>query len=189
VLTDVGRAGWVFLRKVATIILIANMALWALMTFPTREAETAAMSEQEAAAYVLDHSYAASVGKAIEPVFEPLGFDWRIDVGLISAMAAREVFVSTLGQVVAAQDPEDPSEALHEMTYADGPRAGEPVMTAPTVAALLAFFIFALQCLATIAVIRRESNSWRWPLVAFGYLTALAWIAAFVTRTTVSALT
>jgi ferrous iron transport protein B len=189
VLTDVGRSAGVFLKKVATIILIANIALWALLSFPHREAETIGMSDQEASAYVLENSYAADVGKAVEPVFEPLGFDWRIDVGLISALAAREVFVSALGQMVAAEDPEDPAAALHDLTYTDGPRAGEAVMTAPTIAALLAFFIFALQCLATIAVIRRESNSWRWPLLAFGYLTVLAWVAAFVTRTVVSALT
>jgi len=149
---QVWSAAWTFLRKVGTIILAATLVLWVLMSFPTRDAETAGMSETEASAYVLDHSWAASVGRAIEPVFEPLGFDWRIDVGLIGAMAAREVFVSTLGQVVAAEDPENPDDALRDLTWTSGEHAGEPVFTPPTTVALLVFFVYALQCVSTLAV-------------------------------------
>ncbi|WP_372594881.1 nucleoside recognition domain-containing protein, partial [Actinotalea sp.] len=172
----------VFLRKVGTIILLANLVLWALLTFPDRSAETEAMAPAEAAAYTLDHSYAATVGKAVEPVFDPLGFDWRINIGLVSAMAAREVFVSTLGQVAAAQDPENPQDVLRTMTFTDGERAGEPVFTAPTIVALLVYFVFAMQCVSTLAVMRRESNSWRWPAFSFVSLTALAWVAAWLAR-------
>ena len=185
-LRTVAQSVWdpvrMFLRKVGTIILVANLVLWALLTFPDRTAETAGMAPAEASAYTLDHSYAATVGKAVEPVFDPLGFDWRINIGLVSAMAAREVFVSTLGQVAAAQDPENPQEVLRTMTFTDGARAGEPVFTAPTIVALLVYFVFAMQCISTLAVMRRESNSWRWPAFSFVSLTAVAWVAAWIAR-------
>lgn len=172
----------VFLRKTGTIILAATVVLWALMTFPSRDAETAGMDDAEAATYVLDHSYAASVGRAVEPVFEPLGFDWRVDVGLVGAMAAREVFVSTLGQVAAAEDPENPQDALAAMTWTSGEHEGEPLFTTPTIVALLVFFVYAMQCISTLAVLRRESNSWRWPALAFVGYGALAWAMAWLAR-------
>ncbi len=178
-----------FLRKVGTIILVANLVLWALLTFPTRTAETATMSPSEASAYTLDHSVAASIGHALEPVYEPLGFDWRINIGLVSAMAAREVFVSTLGQVAAAQDPENPQDVLRTMTFTDGEHVGERVFTAPTIIALLVYFVFAMQCISTLAVMRRESNSWRWPAFSFVSLTLLAWVAAWLARSVALALT
>jgi len=186
-LRTLGQSVWapvrMFLRKVGTIILVANLVLWALLTFPDRSAETASMSDAASATYTLDHSYAAGIGRAVEPVFDPLGFDWRINIGLVSAMAAREVFVSTLGQVAAAEDPENPQDVLRTMTFTDGDRAGEPVFTAPTIVALLVYFIFAMQCVSTLAVMRRESNSWRWPAFSFVSLTALAWVAAWTART------
>ncbi len=178
-----------FLRKVGTIILVANLVLWALLTFPSRTAETAQMSPAEASSYTLDHSFAASIGHAVEPVFEPLGFDWRINIGLVSAMAAREVFVSTLGQVAAAQDPENPKDVLRTMTFTDGAHVGERVFTAPTIVALLVYFVFAMQCISTLAVMRRESNSWRWPAFSFVSLTLLAWAAAWVARAVALAVT
>lgn len=172
-----------FLRKMSTIILVSTVVLWALMAFPAQTSSTEGMTQAEATAYTLDHSYAAGVGRALEPVFAPLGFEWRINVGLVGAMAAREVFVSTIGQVVAAENPDDPQAALTGMTYTDGPRAGERVFTTATLVALLTYFVFAMQCMPTLAVIRRESNSWRWPLVAFGYMTVLAWVMAYAART------
>jgi len=178
-----------FLRKVGTIIVISTIALWALMSFPAHDAEVAEMAPGAADAYVLDHSYAASVGHAVEPIFRPLGFDWRIDVGLIGALAAREVFVSTLGQVVAAQDPGSPSAELAHVTWTGGARAGQPVFTAPTIVALLVFFVYALQCMSTIAVLRRESNSWRWPALAFVGFGSVAWVMAWLARTIAMAVT
>ncbi|MBU4213084.1 MAG: ferrous iron transporter B [Actinobacteria bacterium] len=178
----------IFLRKVGTIILTVTIVLWALMTFPSRTAETAGMDDVDASAYVLDHSYAASLGHAVEPVFEPLGFDWRIDVGLVGALAAREVFVSTLGQVVASDDSDNPSGTLAGLTWTDGPKTGELVFTPPTIVALLVFFAFALQCMSTLAVMRRESNSWRWPAIAFFGMGTLAWVSAYLARTVTLAL-
>lgn len=169
----------VFLRKVGTIILLATTVLWVLLSFPAQP-QTASMSDAAASSYVLDHSYAATIGRAIEPVFEPLGFNWQINVGLVSAMAARETFVTTMGQVVAAEDPEDPAESLKDMRYDEGPDAGSLVFTAPVIVALLVWFVYAMQCVSTLAVMRRETNSWRWPVTAFSYMTILAWIMAFV---------
>jgi len=168
--------------------------LWVLLNLPMRtEPELAAAgvdttSESAVSAYVIDHSYAASVGKAVQPVFEPLGFDWRINIGIVSSLAAREVFVATLGQVAAAENPEEPAQALRQMTVQDGPRAGRVLFDAPTIAALLVFFMYALQCMSTVAVLRRESGSWKWPALAFTYMFALAWVLAFAARTVVAAL-
>jgi ferrous iron transport protein B len=178
VLVAVWSAAKMFLRKAGTIILAVSLVLWALLNLPTREAETAGMSPTHATAYVMGHSYAADVGKAIEPAFKPLGFDWHTDVALVGALSAREVFVSTLGQVSAATNPTDPGEALATMTDDHGHK----VFTAPTVIALLVYFMFALQCMSTVVVMRRETNSWRWPALAFGYMFVLAWVMAFAVR-------
>lgn len=175
-----------FVKKVATIILTTTIALWVLLSFPLHDATRLAEAgvdpadEVAVAAYTLDHSYAAALGRAAQPVFEPLGFDWRVNVGVIASLTAREVFVSTMGQIAAAEDPENPGEALAAMTVADGPRAGEPLFTPPVLASLVVFFMFALQCFATIGVLRRETGGWKWPLIAFGYMFALAWTGAFV---------
>jgi ferrous iron transport protein B len=171
-----------FLRKAGTIIFGTAVVLWALLAFPSRDVETAGMSQAQASSYVLEHSYAASVGSLIEPVFEPLGFDWRIDLGIVGAVSAREVFVSTLGQVAAATDPENPHDALVSATYTSGPHKGEPLFGPATVVPLLVWFVFALQCMSTVAVMRRETGSWRWPLLAIAYLTTLAYVAALAAR-------
>jgi ferrous iron transport protein B len=167
-----------FLRKAGTIILGTSLVLWVLLNLPARQAETAHMSATETTSFVMDHSYAADVGKAIGPVFKPLGFDWRLNVALLGSTSAREVFVSTLGQVSAAANPDDPHEALVTMTDDDGHK----VFTTPTVIALMAYFVFALQCMSTVAVMRRETNSWRWPAFAWSYMFVLAWVMAFAAR-------
>ncbi len=171
-----------FLRKAGTVILVTTLVLWALLNLPARTAQTEQMPAAQASQYVAEHSYAAAIGKTIEPVFAPLGFDWRIDLALVGSLSAREVFVSTMGQVAAAQDPTNPRQALLDARFTSGPQEGERLFTAPTVIALLAYFVYALQCMSTIAVMRRETNSWRWPALAFGYMFALAWVMAFAAR-------
>jgi ferrous iron transport protein B len=184
-----------FLRKVTHIILTTTVLLFLLLNLPTRDtgqmqaagvdvADPAAVS-----AYVLDNSYAADIGRAVSPVFAPLGFDWRVNVGVLSSLAAREVFVATMGQVAAAEDPENPRAALAAMTYTEGPNEGEKLFTPPTLAALLVFFVYALQCMSTIGVLRRETGGWTWPAIGFGYLFVLAWGMALLTHTIVGALT
>ncbi|MEO5743517.1 MAG: ferrous iron transporter B [Terracoccus sp.] len=195
----VGLSVWeacrAFLRKVGRIILVTTIILWLLLNLPGRglaEMQAAGVetsNETAVAAYVLDNSLAADAGRAVAPVFDPLGFDWRINVSLLASLSAREVFVATLGQVAAAENPDSPSEALKSMTVADGPRAGQPLFTAPVLAALLVFFLYALQCMSTVGVMRRESGTWRWPAIAFGYMFVLAWGMAFLTKLVVEAVT
>ncbi|GAA2359768.1 ferrous iron transporter B [Dactylosporangium salmoneum] len=178
-----------FVYKCSTIIVATTIGLWLLLNLPLHSAtqlQAAGVDPGDrtaVAAYTIDHSYAAGLGRLMAPVFDPLGFDWRINVGVLSAQAARETFVATLGQVAAADDPEDSGEALRGMTYTDGARAGQRVFTAPTLAALLVYFAVAMQCMATIGVIRRETGTWTWPLVAFGYLTGSAWLLAYLAKT------
>ncbi len=182
-----------FLRKVTVIILVTTALLWLLLNLPARtddDLRAAGVDPTDsvaAGAYVLDQSLAADVGKAVEPVFEPLGFDWRVDVGVISSLAAREVFVATLGQIAAAANPDDPAAELASMTTVrDGTE--QPLFDAGTIAALLIFFAYALQCMSTVAVMRRETGTWRWPAIAFGYMFVLAWSLAFVARSVVGLL-
>ena len=184
-LSQVWGSAWAFLRRAGTIILLASMVLWVLLTFP-RATPPPGLGAEQAAAFSLEHSAAGRIGKAIEPAIAPLGFDWKIGVGLLASLAAREVFVATLGQVYAAKDPD---ASLREAIRNDvNPRTGERVFTLPTVAALLTFFVFALQCTSTIATMARETNSWRWPAFAFGYMLALAYGFALLARTVTAAL-
>ena len=183
-----------FLKKVTSIILLTTVMLWALLNLPLRgeaeliEASVDPTDSVAVTAYTLDNSAAAWLGHAVSPIFEPLGFDWRVNVGVISSLAAREVFVSTMGQVASASDPENPAEALATMTHGSGPHEGEPVFTPPTIAALLIFFVFAMQCMSTLGVIRRETGTWRWPLIAFTYLGVAAWLMAFLAHSIVEVL-
>lgn len=172
---------WSFLRKAGTIILLATVVLWAMTTLPRASTLKGATPEQQAA-HQIEQSVAGRLGKAVEPVFSPLGFDWRTNVAVIGSLAAREVFVSTLAVTTAADE-----RALPERLQALERPDGSPVYDAPTVAALLVFFVYALQCLSTVAVLRRESNSWKWPTIAMGSMFALAYSAAFVTHAVVGA--
>lgn len=193
VLLAMWEASRTFLRKCTTIILATTFVLWLALNLPVQSTSTMADAGVDAGspaavtAYTVDHSFAAQVGRAVSPVFAPLGFDWRINIGLLSAQSARETFVATLSQVTSAQDPQNPDEALRAMTYDGGARAGQPVFTLATVTALLIYFVFALQCMSTISVIRRETGTWRWPAAALGYLSATAWLMALLARTVVQA--
>ncbi|KUH93554.1 ferrous iron transporter B [Mycolicibacterium acapulense] len=169
-----------FLRKAGTIILATSIVLWFLLNLPPRTGEIVGMDPSAAASHVVENSYAAGLGKFIEPLFAPLGFDWRICVGLIGALAAREVFVATMGQIFAAGDPESPVDAVQTAVYTSGPHQGELLFIAPTTISLLVFFVYALLCMSTVATIRRETNSWRWPAIAWVYMFVLAWAAAFI---------
>ncbi len=181
--SQVWGSAWAFLRRAGTIILAVSVALWLLLSFPRSEPPAGA-SPQQARRHVLEHSLAARAGRAIEPLIEPLGFDWKIGVGLIASLAAREVIVSTLAQIYAASD-QDPS--LRVAIRADiHPRTGRKIYDAATVASLLVFFVFALQCMSTLAIMRRETNSWRWPAFAFGYMLVLAYTASFAVHQIVS---
>ncbi|MEM1414159.1 MAG: ferrous iron transport protein B [Myxococcota bacterium] len=191
-----------FLVDAGTVILALTIVLWALLTFPQdpageaqaeRKAEAAvaylegddldaelARIDAQRAQSQLAHSAAGRLGKAIEPALEPLGMDWRIGIGVIGAFAAREVFVSTLGMVfgVGEVDEEDPGLRARLRT-AERPD-GSPLMTPLAGIALMVFFVLAAQCMSTLAVLKREAGSWKWPVFVFAYMTALAYVAALL---------
>lgn len=179
-----------FVRKITSIILVTTVALWVLLniTVPGTPALPEGTEPAIVQQHTLEHSFAATAGKAVEPVFEPLGFDWRINIAIAASLSAREVFVSTLGQIAAASDPDDPTQALASMTHTDGPLEGQPLFTPATLASMLVFFMFALQCFSTMAVMRRESGGWRWPALAWMYMFALAWGLGALTHAVVGAL-
>jgi ferrous iron transport protein B len=157
---------WAFLRRAGTIILAASALLWILLNFPRVE-PPADLSAEASQAWRIEQSVAGQIGRTIEPVIAPLGFDWKIGVGLVASLAAREIIVSTLAQIYAAESEE--VDSLRASLRADvHAETGEKVYTPATVAALLVFFVFALQCTSTLAIMWRETNSWRWPAFAFG---------------------
>jgi ferrous iron transport protein B len=184
--SQVSKSASAFLRRAGTIILLVSMVLWVLLTFPRVEPPAATeMSDAQAASFAIEHSVAGRIGKAMEPLIAPLGFDWKIGVGLVASLAAREVIVATLAQIYAASDEES---SLRESIRNDlDPDTGEPVFSPPTVAALLVFFVFALQCMSTIATMARETNSWRWPAFAFSYMLVLAYGGALIANRLVAA--
>ena len=127
------------------------------------------------------HSFAGKAGRILEPAIKPLGFDWQIGIGIIASFAAREVFVSTMGVVFNAQSEDDEDtaplrQALAQAKWPDGSRLFTPL----TCLSLMVFYVFAMQCISTIAIVRRETNSWRWPLFQLGYMTGAAWILSLV---------
>lgn len=167
--------GSLFLRKAGTVILAISILLWALTTFPRTPNATPA--EQIA------HSYAGQVGHVIEPVIEPLGFDWQIGVGLITSFAAREVFVSSMAVIFNVdENKEDTTVPLRQALLAARWPDGRPLFTPLTCLTLMVFYVFALQCVSTIVIVRRETASWRWPLFQFAYMTTTAWVVCFVVR-------
>ncbi len=184
---QVERSARAFLRRAGTIILAASIVLWGLLSFPHADPDPQRTPAEDARAG-LEASAAARIGHAIEPLIEPLGFDWKIGVGLVASLAAREVIVSTLAQIHAVADTED-SSSLRDALRADrDPETGEPVFDLPVALALLVFFVFALQCTSTIVVMARETGGFRWPALAFGYMLGLAWLGAFVTYRVSSAI-
>ena len=151
--------------------------------------ELGKLLDAQKTSYTMDNSWAAKGGKAVQPVFEPLGFDWRINVAILSSLAARETFVATLGQIAAAEDPEEPSAHLATMTYQQDTltnKAGDQLFNPATVIAVLVFFVYALQCMATAGAMRRETGTWKWPIIAFVYMFATAWIMAAVSHALVT---
>ena len=184
--SQVFGSAWAFIRRAGTIILAASIILWVLLNFPKVEAP-AGLDERAASVFALEHSAAGRLGHAIEPVIAPLGFDWKIGVGLIASLAAREILVATLAQIYATNGNE--GESLRAALRSDtDPETGALIFSPATVGALLVFFVFALQCTSTLAIMRRETNSWRWPAFAFSYLFSLAYAASFLTHRVITAL-
>ena len=153
--------------------------------------ELGKLLEAQKTSYTMDNSWAAAIGKTVQPVFEPLGFEWRVNVAILSSLAARETFVATLGQIAAAEDPEDPGAHLATMTYQKDTltnKAGDQLFNPATVIAILVFFVYALQCMATAGAMRRETGTWKWPIIAYTYMFVTAWVMAALTRVIVAML-
>jgi ferrous iron transport protein B len=150
-----------FLFRAGTVILAVSLVLWALTNLPIHNGNPPDIND----------SIVARMGHAIEPAIRPLGFDWKIGVGLVTSIAAREVIISTLGTLNGI-DPESHALSLQQ--------ALQNELTLGGAIALLIFFAFAMQCTSTLAVVRRETNSWKWPAIQFAYMTCLAYIGALV---------
>lgn len=205
VLRNVGFTVWekvkTFLLEAGKVILILSIILWALASysFPgkMKAAETQARAEaaQIAADSIvtedlvaerqLEASFAGQLGKVIEPVFRPLGFDWKMSLGILSSFAAREVFVGTMSIIYGLKSKaEADAEAedypyLRERLQAET-RNGERVYNQATAASLLIFYVFAMMCMSTLAVVKRETKSWKWPMIQFAFMTGTAYLASFV---------
>jgi ferrous iron transport protein B len=197
-----------FLRRAGTIILGINILLWFLATYPrsgpltqefaarraaihadaagdaaVRENQLASLDNEQAGAR-LRQSFAGHLGRFIEPVIAPLGFDWKMGIGIVASFAAREVFVSTMSTVynVGKTEKTDSSiSSLAKTLQAQKRPDGAMVYTPLTAITLMVFYVFALQCVSTVAIVRRETNSWKWPVFQWLYMGALAWGLAFLT--------
>ncbi len=178
--SQVWRSALAFLKRAGTIVFIASVVVWAMLNFP-KAPQDPDLSPQAQAQLDLEASLGARIGKTLEPAIAPLGYDWKIGAGLIASLAAREIFVSTLAQVYAVADADDFDGLRGALKTDIDPRTGEPVFSLPVALSLLVFFVFALQCTSTIAVMARETGSWSWPAFALLYMLALAWGGAFVT--------
>ncbi|MFO0694915.1 MAG: ferrous iron transport protein B [Polyangiales bacterium] len=204
---NVGRAVWErvksFLTEAGTLILACTIVLWALLSYPRDEravarfeAErtqvTASVAEGPArdealsaidaheAQHLLETSALGRFGRTLEPVIAPLGFDWRIGIGILGAFAAREVFVSTLGVVFGIEDADQESRPLRDALREARRPDGSPLFTPLVGASLMVFFVLAAQCMSTIAVVKRESGSWRWAGLMVGYMSVLAYVASLL---------
>jgi ferrous iron transport protein B len=179
----------VFVTDAGTMILACSIILWATLYFPhgssftmMRGGEVAEAAQPSSQDLGIQNSYAGRLGHFIEPAIRPLGFDWKIGIGLLASFAAREVFVSTLGLVYGVgRGADQESVPLREAIRNEiDPRTKAPVYTPLVGLALMVFFVLACQCMSTLAVVRRETGSWRWPAFMLAYMTTLAWVGAFV---------
>lgn len=168
-----------FVVRAGTTIFVMSVVLWALFYYPRLPAQVSAqMTAEHQAAAQVEYSLAGRFGHALEPVVMPLGYDWRMAVGLVSAFAAREVFVSTLGITYSVADAGKHTESLTSAMQADRRPDGSPVWTVATGVSLLVWFVLAMQCLSTLVVVRRETGGWRWPVVQVLFMNGLAYALA-----------
>ena len=173
-----GRAR-VFLYRAGTVIFAVAVVVWALAYYPRATDIDPMLTKNEAAAAQLEQSWLGRAGHVVEPVFKPLGWDWRVSSAVIAGFPAREVVIAVLGTVYAVGDEANAatlSQRLQSTTWPDG----SPVFTLPMVFGLLIFYACCLQCAATLAVIRRETNSWRWPIFAWTYMTSIGYVGALL---------
>ncbi|HCM74776.1 MAG TPA: ferrous iron transport protein B [Cytophagales bacterium] len=185
-----------FVFEAGKVILAISIVLWVLASYGPTEQMNAAESvidkqiennQQEAAdrenlimAYRLEHSYAGIIGKALEPAIAPLGYDWKIGIALITSFAAREVFVGTIATIYSVGNTEDQTTIKSRLRAEINPETGGPRFTKATGLSLLVFYTFAMQCMSTLAIVKRETNGWKWPMMQLAYMTALAYFSALI---------
>jgi ferrous iron transport protein B len=185
-----------FVYEAGKIILAISVILWVLASYgPIDEMnaaktlvreETASQNLSEVqiqnriAAYKLEHSYAGKLGKGIEPLIRPLGFDWKIGIALVTSFAAREVFVGTIATIYSIGSAEDQPTIKQRLRHEINPETGGPRYTPAVGMSLLIFYTFAMQCMSTLAIVKRETKGWKWPLLQLGYMTGLAYISAWI---------
>ncbi len=165
--------GKVFLKRAGTVILTVAVVIWVLGHVPFHDGKAPAIGD----------SFVGMVGHAVEPAIKPLGFNWKIGVGLITSLAAREVIVGTLGTIYGIEGNSDEGEPVLSLTGTAGDLQQElrRDLSIPGAAALLVFFAFAMQCMSTVAVVRRETGGWKWPIIQFSYMFVLAYLGALAT--------
>jgi ferrous iron transport protein B len=187
----------IFSLDAGKVILAISIILWAMATFgpgntmeieaKKREESLASSSlsedekEQQIASVKLEHSYIGIMGKGLEPVIAPLGYDWKIGISLITSFAAREVFVGSLATIYAVHDESEENDRLIDRLKKELKPDGTPVYTLATGMSLMVFYVFAMQCMATLAVVKRETNSWKWPIIQIVFMGVLAYSASFIT--------
>lgn len=189
---EVVRKVRIFITDAGKIIVAISIVLWALASFgPGDEMDQATKRvvknnphienlDQQIAAAKLEHSYMGYLGKGIEPVIKPLGYDWKMGISLLTSFAAREVFVGSLATIYSVHQEDDDPKPLIERLRAEKTADGTAVYTLASGLSLLVFYVFAMQCMATLAVVKRETKSWKWPMIQLGYMGAMAYIGAFI---------
>lgn len=185
-----------FVFEAGKVILAISVILWVLASYgpgdQMSEAEkivTAQTSDQHLnehelqahiSSYKLEHSYAGIIGKALEPAIKPLGYDWKIGIALVTSFAAREVFVSTVATIYSLGGTDDQQTIKGRLKSEINPETGGPRYTPAVGMSLLVFYTLAMQCMSTLAIVKRETKGWKWPLIQLAYMTALAYISAFI---------
>jgi ferrous iron transport protein B len=177
------------------IIMVISLVLWALSSFgpsgrtsaldtryeqqivqnpAAKDSLTAALNTAK-----LENSYAGILGKSLEPVIEPLGYDWRIGISLVTSFAAREVFVGTMATLFSVADEEEGTLLREKMATAKKSN-GQPLFTMATGVSLMIFYLFAMQCMSTLAIVKRETRTWKWPVIQLIYMTGIAYLMSFI---------
>ena len=187
----------IFVWDAGRVIIVISLILWALSSYGPSERmhginekyavlqqqaktdEEKAGLESEMSTEKLEHSYAGIIGRAIEPAIAPLGFDWKIGIALVTSFAAREVFVGTMATLYSVEETDDNVPLREKMASAVRPD-GTKVYTLPTALSLMVFYVLAMQCMTTVAIVKRETKTWKWPLIQVGYMTALAYVMSFI---------
>tara|TARA_Y200000002_G_scaffold66359_1_gene51226 strand:+ start:3308 stop:5416 length:2109 start_codon:yes stop_codon:yes gene_type:complete len=178
----------VFLIDAGKIIIAISIVLWALSSYGPaskfdeieRKHQNTENAEVIIASEKLESSYAGIIGKSIEPVIAPLGFDWRIGISLITSFAAREVFVGTMSTIYSVGDADNTKSIREKLMSHKNPDTGEAFFTPAVALSLMLFYAFAMQCMSTLAIVFRETNGWKWPVIQFVYMSALAYLASFI---------